>query len=172
METKKFGDLSNTVEGLVFLGCGGDLQDWVDGIDGELKQFCELNCFDEKFLLETTGGRHDIVVPFNEKLMGKIPIGRLAMWRIQFCLNCHKCSWISDYVNNYADHHGCSPISLKEADHTQPQEEEKEEPKVLEQEEAPETEKKTTKKRSRQTTVSQDPPRRSERLRLKRLREK
>jgi hypothetical protein len=96
--TKFSGD-----EGLVFLGCGGNIQDWIDGIQDIMKEeniIVNTDCFIDTFTLKTTGGRVDLVMVFSPH--GRIDIGRLAIWRIQF----GDCSWISDYVTNYADQHG------------------------------------------------------------------
>ena len=91
-------------EGLVFMGCGGDLNDWVDFLS-ELIKDADSN-FDvttecEPFVqLRTTGGRIDLLLRFKHD--GKIPIGALAMWRLRV----RGCSWLSDYIVNYAEQHG------------------------------------------------------------------
>ena len=91
-------------EGIVLLGAGGNLQQWVNGITDLLNQqeiskgdIREL--FSGLYLLKTTGGRNDLAMLFNKN--GQHNIGKMAMWRLRF----GNCSWASDYINNYADQH-------------------------------------------------------------------
>lgn len=87
-------------DGLVCLGCGGDLQEWVDGVTAELKQAGIVAIdfqFESAYRLETTGGRIDLVLIFK---FDQVDMSRLPLWRLQF----GDCSWLSDYVVNYADH--------------------------------------------------------------------
>ena len=86
-------------EGLVLLGCGGDLNQWHNGVINMLTE-ANIACvtdFGNPLSLETTGGRIDLILPFEKE--HKIQIGRLAMWRLDF----GDCSWFSDYKHNYAD---------------------------------------------------------------------
>lgn len=92
----QFKDLKGT-EGLVFLGCGGDLDEWANGIKLMLPADCQ-GIFGEFSLLISSGGRHDLVLPF---LKGKGTPMSLVTWRLRF----GDCSWISDYRVNYRDHH-------------------------------------------------------------------
>ncbi len=88
-------------EGLILQGCGGDLQEWVDGINKTLT--------DAGILLEGTSFQsedcstftHDgvtcLLFPFSDDV--KLDVGRLAMWRLQT----HEFlggKWLSDYVPN------------------------------------------------------------------------
>ncbi len=85
-------------EGLVLQGCGGELQEWVDGINemlteaGILKdgskfedvsafQYGELTC---------------LLYPFEDV---KLDIGKLAIWRLQTHENFGG-TWLSDFVPN------------------------------------------------------------------------
>ena len=77
----------NGKEGLVLQGCGGDPQEWLDGINGLLT--------DEGIL--KNGSRTNMLFPFEDGV--EIDMGMLAMWRL--------CSheqfggtWLSDYVPN------------------------------------------------------------------------
>lgn len=93
------------IEGLVFFGAGGKLTDWTEGITEELSKTGIINENDaDKFfnfkVLNTSGGRQDLVFIF--KTDAKINISKLAIWRLQF----GDCSWISDYITNYASQHG------------------------------------------------------------------
>ena len=99
---ESFEELHNHGEGLVFLGCGGNLQDWYKGIVEEVlekEKLATREDFKRPFSMTTTGGRTDLVLPF--KPGGKIDMGKLAMWRLRF----GDCSWISDYITNYKKHH-------------------------------------------------------------------
>ena len=92
----QFKDLKGT-EGLVFLGCGGDLDEWTNGIKLMLPTDCQ-GIFGEFSLLVSSGGRHDLVLPI---LDGKDTPMSLIAWRLRF----GDCTWISDYRMNYRDHH-------------------------------------------------------------------
>ena len=86
-------------EGLVLQGCGGDLQEWVDGInqfltdEGILKKGAK---FEEAYTF-----RHDgltcLLFPFKENM--ELDMGKLAVWR----LATHSTfggTWLSDYAPN------------------------------------------------------------------------
>lgn len=69
-------------EGLVLQGCGGDPQEWVDGINEILAQECILKKgagFEEAHTF-----RHDgltcMLFPFKEDM--ELDIGKLAAWRL------------------------------------------------------------------------------------------
>lgn len=86
-------------EGLILQGCGGDVQEWIDGINEILTE--------ENILLD--GTRLDDVSRFeNEGLTcllfkfnddDKINMGKLAIWRIQSHSQFGG-TWLSDYVPN------------------------------------------------------------------------
>lgn len=88
-------------EGLILQGCGGSLDEWVDGINGLLTRYEILldgtnfkaeNCYTFKNE-ETT----NLMFPFSEDV--KLNMGKLAMWRLQT----HEIfggKWLSDYVDN------------------------------------------------------------------------
>jgi hypothetical protein len=78
-----FDKLPKAKEGIVLMGAGGDLNEWVKGV----------------IVLKTSGGRTDLllVIPDSSTLQ----IGKLAMWRLRF----GDASWLSDYKFNYADQH-------------------------------------------------------------------
>ncbi len=101
MIQKSFNDISDN-EGLVLLGCGGNLEEWESGVINILstENIANKSDFTEAFSLITTGGRIDLVLPFSAE--NKINIGKLAIWRLTF----GDCSWISDYLVNYRSHHG------------------------------------------------------------------
>ena len=85
-------------EGLILQGCGGDPQEWIDGINDMLT--------DEGILLEGTrfqnvsrfqhDGVTNLLFPFEDV---KVNVGKLALWR----LKTHEMfggTWLSDYVDN------------------------------------------------------------------------
>ena len=86
-------------EGLVFQGCGGDPQEWVDGINDMLTntgillhgtRFTDVSVFEHN-------GLTNILFPFSEDV--HLNVGKLAMWR----LSTHETfggTWLSDYVEN------------------------------------------------------------------------
>jgi hypothetical protein len=93
-------------DGIVLLGCGGDPQEWIQGVTQVLRkeeiidsEVTSEKAWKEAFLLTTTGGRHDIALTFNSNTA--FNISKMAMWRLQF----GDCSWISDYTVNYVDQH-------------------------------------------------------------------
>ena len=85
-------------EGMILQGCGGDPQEWIDGINDMLT--------DEGILLEGTrfqnvsrfkvDGHTNLLFPFEDV---KVNVGKLALWR----LKTHEMfggTWLSDYVDN------------------------------------------------------------------------
>lgn len=89
----------NGQEALILQGCGGSLQEWVDGINDMLAE--------DGILLEGTKFHdcstfeHDgvtcLVFPFSDDV--KLNVGRLAMWKLA-THNCFAGTWLSDYVPN------------------------------------------------------------------------
>lgn len=86
-------------EGLILQGCGGDLQEWVDGINEILTEEEVLKKgtrFEEAYTFEHDG-LTCLLFPFKKGM--EIETGRLAMWRLQT----HPAfggTWLSDYVPN------------------------------------------------------------------------
>ena len=72
-------------EGLILQGCGGDLREWVDGINDLLTE--------AGILLD--GSRFESV-PFDRV---KLDVGKLATWRLQTHAQFGG-TWLSDYVPN------------------------------------------------------------------------
>ena len=85
-------------EGLILQGCGGDLQEWVDGINDLLTEACIL----------LDGSRFESVSVFQHQELTnllfsfdgvKLDVGKLAMWRLQ-THGQFGGTWLSDYVPN------------------------------------------------------------------------
>lgn len=90
--------MSNT-EGLILQGCGGDLQEWVDGLNKMLTEegilqngskFTECSAFEHN-------GLTCLLFPFKDV---SVDVGRLAIWRLK-THDTFGGTWLSDYVPNY-----------------------------------------------------------------------
>ena len=85
-------------EGLVLQGCGGDLQEWVDGINGLLTDagiLLDGSWFDNVSTFQH-GEVTNLLFPFEDV---KLDMGKLAMWRLQ-THGQFGGTWLSDYVPN------------------------------------------------------------------------
>lgn len=88
----------NNQEGLILQGCGGDLREWLDGINGQLAEagiLLDGNKFEMVSVFQHDG-QTNLLLPFEGV---KLDMGKLAMWRIQT----HEQfggTWLSDYVPN------------------------------------------------------------------------
>ena len=89
----------NGAEGLILQGCGGSLDEWVDGINDLLTgegillggtKFHDCAAFEHD-------GLTCLLFPFSVDV--KIDAGKLAMWRLQTHGNFGG-TWLSDYVPN------------------------------------------------------------------------
>ena len=85
-------------EGLIIQGCGGDLQEWVDGINEMLAGEGILR--DGSKFSEYSSFEHDgltcLLFPFEGV---NVDIGRLAIWRLK-THDTFGGAWLSDYVPN------------------------------------------------------------------------
>lgn len=85
-------------DGLILQGCGGDLKEWVDGIN---EMFTEAGILKDGSRFEDVsafqyGELTCLLYPFEDV---KLDIGKLAMWRLQT----HEAfggTWLSDFVPN------------------------------------------------------------------------
>ncbi len=85
-------------EGLILQGCGGDLQEWVDGIN---ELFTEEGILENgSRLTDVSTFKHGSLINLLFSFEGaELAMGRLAMWRLQT----HEQfggTWLSDYVPN------------------------------------------------------------------------
>lgn len=88
-------------EGLILQGCGGSIDEWVDGINDMLTE-SEILLNGTKFKAENccvfeNEGLTNLMFPFSEDV--KLDMGNLAMWRLQTHSNFGG-NWLSDYVDN------------------------------------------------------------------------
>ena len=85
-------------EGLILQGCGGDLKEWVDGINDMLTEAGSLKD-GSKFEDVSTfqyGELTCLLYPFEDV---KLDIGKLAVWRLQTHADFGG-TWLSDFVPN------------------------------------------------------------------------
>ena len=85
-------------DGLIIQGCGGDLQEWVDGINGLLTQEGILR--NGSVFKACSTFEHDgltcLLFPFKGV---DADLGRLAIWRLK-THDTFGGTWLSDYVPN------------------------------------------------------------------------
>lgn len=85
-------------EELIIQGCGGDLQEWVDGINGMLTEEGILR--DGSKFTDCSSFEHDgltcLLFPFEG---GNVDMGRLAIWRLK-THDTFGGTWLFDYVPN------------------------------------------------------------------------
>lgn len=117
IENLPFSEIPDTF-GIVLLGAGGDLQEWIDGVSGIL--------FDEKIVqsrenvfvraikikdnVKGENGRSDLVLEFNKDNPPNIV--KLALWRLRF----GDCSWLDDFKINYCRDYISGEQTAKELD--------------------------------------------------------
>ena len=86
-------------EGIVFQGCGGEPQEWIDGINDMLREsriLLDDTKFSDVFRFQNNGVTC-LLFPFNPDV--QLDTGKLAVWR----LSTHSQfggTWLSDYVPN------------------------------------------------------------------------
>ncbi|GEM_PF-551484 len=87
-------------EGLILQGCGGDLQEWVDGINELLTQGGILQAGSvwkaEAVRVFQHDGLTNLLFPFDGV---QLDVGKLAVWRLQTHAQFGG-TWLSDYVPN------------------------------------------------------------------------
>lgn len=89
----------NGAGGLILQGCGGDPQEWLDGINSLLtdEEILKNGSRFENISVFQNGDLTNILFPFEDGV--DIDMGKLAMWR----LHSHEQfsgTWLSDYVPN------------------------------------------------------------------------
>jgi hypothetical protein len=86
-------------EGLILQGCGGDPQEWLDGINDTLAGagiLLDGDTFKDVSVFEHDG-HTDLLFDMEDV---KLDIGKLAMWRLQTHGQFHG-TWLSDFVPNH-----------------------------------------------------------------------
>ena len=86
-------------EALILQGCGGDLQEWIDGVNEMLTESGILlnGTKFEKVYAFQNDNLTNLLYPFEDV---ELSIGKLAMWRIATHTQFYGI-WLSDYVPNY-----------------------------------------------------------------------
>lgn len=86
-------------EGIILQGCGGDLQEWIDGVNEMLTESGILlnGTKFEKVYAFKNGNLTNLLYPFDDV---ELNMGKLAMWRIASYPQVYG-SWLSDYVPNF-----------------------------------------------------------------------
>ena len=88
----------NDSDGLVLQGCGGDLKEWVDGINDMLTESGILqndNRFEKAYSFKN-GGLTWLLFPFEDV---QLDVGKLAIWRLRTREDFGS-TWLSDYIVN------------------------------------------------------------------------
>ena len=83
-------------EGLILQGCGGDLQEWVDGISEILRDAEILKGDFQDCMTFKHGETTCLLFPFEG---AALDVGKLAMWRLHTIQRFHGI-WLSDFVDN------------------------------------------------------------------------
>jgi hypothetical protein len=100
VELAELRKMENT-EGLLLQGCGGDLKEWLDGINNMFQEadiLLENTKFEEDDCLVFKNGEITcLLFKFTENTT--IDMAKLAMWRLQTHSN-FAGMWFSDYVDN------------------------------------------------------------------------
>lgn len=88
----------NNSEGLILQGCGGDLQEWVDGINDMLTENGILQN-KSKFEKAYTFNNENLTCLLFPFAGVKLDVGKLAMWRLE-TRETFGSTWFTDYVDN------------------------------------------------------------------------
>lgn len=85
-------------EGLILQGCGGNLQEWVDGINEMLTEngILQNESRFEKAYTFKNEGLTCLLFPFDGI---QLDVGKLAMWRLE-TRETFGSTWLTDYVDN------------------------------------------------------------------------
>ncbi len=88
-------------QGLILQGCGGDLKEWIDGINNTFKDkgiLLDGTAFQaENCCVFTHNGQTNLLYPFTNDV--KIDLGKLAVWRLQTSA-VYGGTWLHDYVEH------------------------------------------------------------------------
>lgn len=111
----------NGSEGLILQGCGGDLQEWVDGINEMLTESKILQN-ESKFEKAYAFNNEDLtclLFPFDGV---QLDVGKLAIWRLE-TRETFGSTWLTDYVDNrlngFINEQTVKPVSAEDYDETE-----------------------------------------------------
>ena len=86
-------------EGIVLIDCGGEPEEWFNGVGGVLKEEGiapnGVEDFGPFFRMKSPEGRTDLVMMFANDCQANL--GKMAMWRLKF----GDCKWVSDFIPNF-----------------------------------------------------------------------
>lgn len=85
--------------GFILQGCGGELQEWVDGINNQLTEkeiLLEGSKFEDCYTFKN-GNLTCLLFPFGEQ---EIDMGKMLIWRALASSNMG-CMWLSDFVDSH-----------------------------------------------------------------------
>ena len=109
---QEFVEDSKTNFSIVVLGAGGSPEDWVQGIDGELKHSSITsanNCFIRAYTLSNNvlgaKGRCDLVLVFDPAV--KPNMGKMALWRVGWN---GAIGWTDDFIANHGADYGHAAV--------------------------------------------------------------
>lgn len=83
-------------EALILRGCGGNLQEWTDGISEELRSKGILKGKFQNFLTFKDENSTCLLFPFEG---AELDVGKLAVWRMRTA-GMYGGTWLSDFVEN------------------------------------------------------------------------
>lgn len=111
----------NGSEGLILQGCGGDLQEWVDGINEMLTEngILQNESRFEKAYTFNNENLTCLLFPFEGV---QLDVGKLAMWRLE-TRETFGSMWLTDYVDNrlneFISEQTAEPVSDEDYDETE-----------------------------------------------------
>ena len=88
-------------EGLILQGCGGELTEWVDGINNQLTNaeiLLEGSQFENCYTFKK-GESTCLLFPFEDQ---KMNVGKFSIWRLVMQPQMRS-MWLSDFVDIYLD---------------------------------------------------------------------
>lgn len=111
----------NGSEGLILQGCGGDLQEWVDGINDMLTEngILQNESRFEKAYTFNNENLTCLLFPFEGV---QLDVGKLVMWRLE-TRETFGSMWLTDYVDNrlneFISEQTAEPVSDEDYDETE-----------------------------------------------------
>lgn len=116
-----FKEIPGDAFGIVIMGCACETKEhedgWINGVTNHLVEQGVLpegtkaeDVWEHIYNTTTTGGRNDIVY-VAKKDSDKFNVGRFAIVRLMMA----DCSWIEDWLVNYASHYGSEPRGIHAA---------------------------------------------------------